>query len=349
MRCPTLSELPPPPIEKKGWPWTEESSNFSPPTFNQNEWPCISIITPSFNQGQFIEETIRAVLLQGYPNIEFIIADGGSTDNTIEIIKKYETFISNWVSEQDRGQSDALNKGFERATGQIFYWINSDDFPGKNSFFEIVEKFNQNPEVQVIFGDVYYIDETSEVLFLDKCKEFKTESLLVKNSIAQPALFFKSNLWKTFGPVTESLRFIMDYELWVRWATKGVNFKYFPVPLAYFRIHSSSKTTTWQKINQKERLELILALERSGELPYKVHKNIGKAFYQLCLETYWTQNFDLFWLSFFNYFRFTKRPPGLPLLARAFLTLLGRKVINFTWGVKHKFLPPRENKLQKII
>ena len=117
---PTLSALPPPPDGKTGWPWTEASPSF--PAFMPNgaEWPKISIITPSFNQAIYLEETIRSVLLQGYPNLEFFIIDGGSTDASVEIIRKYEKWLSGWVSEKDSGQSEAINKGFSRCTGEIF-------------------------------------------------------------------------------------------------------------------------------------------------------------------------------------------------------------------------------------
>ena len=120
-RCPQLSELPSSPPGKIGWPWTEESSQLPEKMSDGSPWPRISIVTPSYNQGQFIEETIRSVLLQGYPNVEYIIIDGGSTDNSLEIIKKYEPWLAYWVSEPDRGQSHALNKGIQKATGDIFF------------------------------------------------------------------------------------------------------------------------------------------------------------------------------------------------------------------------------------
>ena len=127
MCCVRLAELPPPPTGSTGWPWTEESSQLPATMRDGRPWPCISIVTPSLNQGQFIEETIRSVLLQGYPDLEYTIMDGGSTDNSVEIIKKYEPWIAHWESKRDRGQAHAINKGLNCSTGYWFQNINSDD------------------------------------------------------------------------------------------------------------------------------------------------------------------------------------------------------------------------------
>jgi glycosyltransferase involved in cell wall biosynthesis len=126
MNCCSLEQLPSPPHGKLGWPWNEETPPL-PQSINGQPWPRISIVTPSFNQGQFLEETIRSILLQGYPNLEYVIMDGGSTDDSVEIIRKYQEHLSFWVSEKDAGQSDAINKGFARCSGELLNWINSDD------------------------------------------------------------------------------------------------------------------------------------------------------------------------------------------------------------------------------
>ncbi len=154
MKCPTIQELPPPPEGKTGWPWTEDSQPLPEMQPDGTPWPKISIVTPSYNQGRFIEETIRAVLLQGYPDIEYTIIDGGSQDETVTILTKYEPWLAYWVSEKDKGQADALNKGFGRATGQIFYWINSDDWPEKEVFGRVVQQFLLFQEVDVLYGDM---------------------------------------------------------------------------------------------------------------------------------------------------------------------------------------------------
>lgn len=128
---------------RRGWPWTEDESTREVSQMRSRNCQRISIITPSFNQGEYIEETIRSVLLQEYPNLEYIVIDGGSTDNTVPIITKYERWLSYWVSEKDRGQTHAINKGFRRATGEILAWLNSDDVYAPGALSYVSEKFNK--------------------------------------------------------------------------------------------------------------------------------------------------------------------------------------------------------------
>lgn len=127
MRPPSLKELPPPPQDKTGWPWTRESPQLLDVMPDRTPWPPITIVTPSYNQAEYIEETIRSVLLQGYPNLEYIVIDGGSTDSSVRVIKKYARWINSWMSEKDQGQSDALNKGFSLSNGELLTYLNSDD------------------------------------------------------------------------------------------------------------------------------------------------------------------------------------------------------------------------------
>src|SRR6266545_7078787 len=131
MPCPKLNDLPEPPKCKICLPWTEESKQLP-----VGQWPRVTIVTPSFNQGNFLEATIRSVLLQGYPDLEYIVMDGGSTDNSVEIIEKYSSWLSYWVSEPDSGQSDAINRGLKRASGDFATWINSDDMLCKNALVD---------------------------------------------------------------------------------------------------------------------------------------------------------------------------------------------------------------------
>ena len=159
MYSPPLKNLPNAPPEKKGWPWIPEISQLKSSLSNARLWPKISIVTPSFNQVQFLEETIRSVLLQGYPNLEYIIIDGGSTDGSIDIIKKYSRWLRYWVSEPDSGQSNAINKGFAKASGEIFGYLNSDDLYEPNALKIISSYFMNNSACNLLAGECTVFDD----------------------------------------------------------------------------------------------------------------------------------------------------------------------------------------------
>lgn len=158
MNIENFKKLPEPPKDKKGWPWYCSQTTTSSTISTNTIWPSISIVTPSFNQGIFLEETIRSVLLQGYPNLEYIVIDGKSTDNSVEVIKKYEPWITYWVSEKDRGQSHAINKGFERATGEVLGWLNSDDYFARDALMNLILLRKINPDCIAWVGACQKID-----------------------------------------------------------------------------------------------------------------------------------------------------------------------------------------------
>lgn len=201
--------------------------------------PKISIITPSYNQGQFIEETILSILDQGYDNLEYIIIDGGSTDETIDVIKKYESKIDYWVSEKDNGQSDAINKGLKRATGDIVAWLNSDDTYTEGTLQAIANAFLSNPDAGIVYGDVesFFPDGSTEVWKND----FIPADFFSRVSIHQPAVFWKRELHDTFGYLDESFYYLMDYDLWARIFFNAPSVRLDRV-LARFRVHDSAKT-----------------------------------------------------------------------------------------------------------
>ena len=153
MRCPTLNELPPPLPGRTGWPWTEECPQLPDTMPDASLWPRVSIVTPSYNQGQFVEETIRSVLLQGYPHLEYMVVDGGSIDQSVQIIRKYEPWLAFWVSEKDNGQSHAINKGWRRAQGDIIAYLNSDDRLEVGALRCVAEMFVAQPGLAVVYGD----------------------------------------------------------------------------------------------------------------------------------------------------------------------------------------------------
>jgi glycosyltransferase involved in cell wall biosynthesis len=219
--------------------------------------PLVSIITPSFNQADYLEETIKSVLEQDYPRIEYLIMDGGSTDGSVDIIKKHQDKIQFWVSEQDKGQTDAINKGFNRATGDILAWLNSDDTYNPKAVGEAVKFLMDNPDVAMVYADCNFIDERGNVI--GKFASRQTDYQKLRRGyvhIPQQTMFFRAKYWKEVGPLDPSFYFAMDYDLWVRIA-KRAPIQYLPGRTwANFRIHTSSKTNVNDERGWKEMLRV---------------------------------------------------------------------------------------------
>jgi glycosyltransferase involved in cell wall biosynthesis len=214
MRCPTLNELPPPRPGKSGWPWTEENPQILELP-DSSTYPRVSLVTPNYNYGSTLEETIRSVLLQGYPNLEYIIIDGGSSDESVEVIKKYEPWLSYWESESDRGQSHAINKGFARCSGELVNWLCSDDILLPFALKDIIELFLANPDADVVAGYCRYIyAHKPGQIHVQAPFEGCLETLECRNWVAQPACFYRRSLLKRKPYVDENLHFTMDHELW---------------------------------------------------------------------------------------------------------------------------------------
>jgi glycosyltransferase involved in cell wall biosynthesis len=206
--------------------------------------PRVSIIIPSYNQGKFIERTILSVLNQSYANIELIIIDGGSADETIDIIKKYENKISYWVSEKDKGQSHALNKGVQKATGAYIGWINSDDIYFKETIKNCVDVLVNNPGFDVVFGNYVFIDESDKIIRTRKEIPFVFERYLWTNKCphANVAGLFTKRCFTDFGKIREDLNYALDYEFYVRLGYNRIKFKHIRKYLGAYRYHSQSKT-----------------------------------------------------------------------------------------------------------
>jgi glycosyltransferase involved in cell wall biosynthesis len=258
MRYPTLQELPPPPQGKKGWPWVETSPMDQVKLNSSSDWPKVSIVTPSYNQAGFIEETIRSVLLQQYPNIEYIIIDGGSTDGSVDIIRKYEPWLSYWVSEPDRGQSHAINKGWNHSSGDVIAWLNSDDLYEPNTFRDIALYFAENPEIHMIYGDCKIINKESEITDDAPIHEYDLKPLVCNEwFISQPTVFIRKEVLEIVGFINESFYMVMDWEFFLRIALAGFTIKYFKCPLARFRIWEDAKTTRYHTRAGREKLLVL--------------------------------------------------------------------------------------------
>jgi glycosyltransferase involved in cell wall biosynthesis len=295
------------------WPWASEkpSIEYTPDL----DWPKISIITPSYNQGHFIEKTIRSIILQNYPNLEFIIIDGGSTDETLEIIKKYDSEITYWESHPDRGQSDAINRGFERATGDIFTWLNTDDYYLPDALYTIAQAYlnNQEKDIHVWVGAADKVDEKGQLIYHSQPEDLTIESFYYwrhpkkpkgKGNFLQPSCFFTRKAWEVAGPLDLELEYCMDVALWLRMAE---NFQFVAIPqkLAVAVGHSDAKTTKdieyttvevalvlseyggreVAKVDLLKMTDNYIALRKKWENivkspPYRIYKRVKKIFFR---------------------------------------------------------------------
>lgn len=306
--------LPAPPPTKSGFPWTEAES--SPQPHYPTTAPRISVITPSYNQGQFLEETIRSVLLQGYPNLEYIVIDGESSDNSVAIIEKYAEHLAYWVSEPDRGQTNAINKGFARATGEIMGWLNSDDLLLPGALHAIAQAFMQNPHYQVVTGFRKVIDPRSR-LIINWTRGLPTRHhLLYRNCIAQESTYWRREVWERLGELDESHNFGMDYDYWQRMLQHGYRFHLLPQYLGAFRLHETSKTTTLTDLQSAELARIMqkynVALTEEAAVAQlgRVWKWRYGLIKDLC-HTRWFDSAQRAWYSL----HFLHSPLALPLLA----------------------------------
>lgn len=225
--------------------------------------PKISIVTPSYNQGQFLEKTILSIINQDYKNIEFIIIDGGSTDNSVEIIKKYEKSIDYWISEPDNGQSDAINKGFARANGDIFYWINSDDYLLPNALSKIAN-YTWSNSIGAVVGIGHKVNVNDEIVYTPTYyEEITTQKLFQwtnQRNFMQPACFFTKNAWNKCGPLNSELNYCLDLDLWIK-ISKCFKIERIKQELAHAYIHQDAKTTADV---EKMKMETYLMIASHG-------------------------------------------------------------------------------------
>ncbi len=243
------------------------------------QYPRITIVTPSLNQGEFIEETIQSVLDQGYPNLEYIIVDGGSTDNTLDVIKKYENRLTYWVSEKDDGQSEAINKGLERASGNLFNWLNADDILEPDALRKVALEFAYK-EVEVIHGWCrHFSNKTKETLAIGRTSVLPSiEKSMAYYSMGQPSHFYKTEVIRELGGVDNSLHYAMDMDLWFRYMAvhgKG-KVKFVDDVLSHFRLHEHSKTNKDNLEFKRERVAIYKGLLTHAETPDYMKKYLKR-------------------------------------------------------------------------
>jgi len=202
--------------------------------------PLVSVVTPSYNQADYLEQTMRSVLEQDYPHIEYLVADGASTDGSVEIIKKYAGGLAWWVSEKDRGQGDAINKGLTRARGEIFAWLNSDDYYLPGVVSSAVEVFKENPDALLVYGNMLAVDGNGQTLNLLKYGQYALEDLLCFQIIGQPAVFFRREAYESAGKLDVTFHYMLDHHLWIRIAHQG-RIVHVPQVWAAARFHPQAK------------------------------------------------------------------------------------------------------------
>jgi len=239
------------------------------------ELPVVSIVTPSYNQGQYIRQTIESVLGQDYPNIEYWVIDGGSSDNTLEVLREYGTRIQ-WISEKDGGQAEAINKGWRMSHGQIITWLNSDDLLLPGAVRRAVDEFSRYPDAAVVFGELELVDENLNFLQKLDLIDFKPERLLFGNVLGQPNVFLARWVIDQYGFLNEQLHYVFDWEYWLRLSfSRPVRFV--PELFAQFRIHSECKTYAQHIYAAREWRQVLHHVIARGAIPKKFSRYARRA------------------------------------------------------------------------
>jgi len=255
-------------------------------------YPRISVVTCSYNQGSFLEDTIVSVVSQEYPDLEYIVVDGGSRDGSVEIIRKYESRLAWWVSEPDGGQSDALAKGFEKATGDILCWLCSDDMLERGALLEVGRFFLDHPDVDVVFGDTTQINREGAVTRRYKTFPFSRWLLLnTRNYIPQPSTFWRRQVYERVGGIDRSIDVAMDTDLWLR-LSEVARFQHVPRYWSRMRMYPEIKSRALWRENLAELLKLEARyLGTRGTVSRWATRAIAKIVrigYKVRLGCYWT-------------------------------------------------------------
>lgn len=257
-------------------------------------WPKVSVITPSFGQGRYIEETIRSVLLQGYPDVEYIVMDGGSRDNTVEVIRRYEPFIGYWTSERDRGQSDAINKGFRKSSGAWVGWQNSDDFYEPGALAAAVGAAAANPEASVVYGSVKLCDAESRHTGAYPTSAFDLRAMFPWANMFNQSMFFHRRIFEAGHFIDENLHHFIDHDFFWRLIFAGFKFSYCPEVSAVFRLHELAKGSTQFEIAANELYALYKRVYEHPEMPAEIRRVALMSMRNHCVDQFGKSRWELF-------------------------------------------------------
>lgn len=260
-------------------------------------WPKISIVTPSYNQAAFLEKTILSVLNQNYPNLEYIIIDGGSNDGSIEIIKKYERYLAYWVSEPDKGQSDAINKGWKLSTGEVLGWLNSDDIYYIGTFENIAIALKKHPDSKILFGDCMVINRFGKEIAVKCPKNYTAKSLILGKSLPQPSTFIHRDVLNCIGYLNPSLHYALDWAYFLKALLHYSNQSYIYIPkiLSISREYEGTKSRTGLYRKANERRTVLSEYFRE----YSIFRQSSIMKRKSWTGTYWVQGTDEFLAGFY--------------------------------------------------
>ncbi len=330
----SVQDLPPPPPGRIGFPWTEGTLALPATLPGGASYPKITVVTPSYQQDQFIEETIRSVLLQGYPNLEYIVIDGGSRDNSPAIIEKYAPFLDYWVSERDKGQANAVNKGFARSSGEIMGWLNSDDVLLPGALYWIARSFI-NPQTNFVTGFRKVIDENSHVRqnsVQDKPTNYYISHYCCVN---QETTYWRRSAWEKLGMLDESLHFALDYDYWLRAIQAGYTFHLIPRYVGGFRNYATNKTNSWIDVYYHD-IHILYRRYSMGENEAAIHARLG---------LFWANRYQLYvrsgeqaWTNSVTLIRLAWNVLEIPILADVIVT---------AWRLRRAYLDARQSQSRR--
>lgn len=306
--------------------------------------PLVTIVTPSYNQARFLEQTMRSVLEQDYPNIEYMVVDGGSTDGSVDIIKKYSNRLKWWVSEKDNGQAEAINKGFARANGEIIAWVNSDDYYMPGAVSSAVKALSDHPEAGFVYGKVQVVDKDEKILNQLSYGNWGLKDLLSFHIIGQPAVFMRRDLLEKVGYLDQTYHCLLDHHLWIRLAEQS-GMAYVPSLWASAHYHEDCKNLAIASEFGKEAKRMVQWMQASPQFHDLFEQNRKlilagaerfDAFYLLDAKDY-SASFRAYWKAF--WLNPATVTPEWYRMVYAFFAPLGLE------GLRERHLQNRRNKL----